>query len=893
MLRIHKSFIFPKLAIFFCISHSCLTAAPSPPRPNILVINSYNHGYAWSDDILRGLASSLESNGIRPEIWVEYMDTKRFGGDEYLARFRSFVTAKYQGRQFDVIVTSDDDALEFLMKNSELPLFASAPVVFCGINEWNSAGKVPRDRFTGMLEDFQMGSILNLALGFHPGVRQVWVITDKSAIGNEQFRAYSDIATHRTAIRFRFLKGDDLSLGEITTAVRGIAPEDLVILGSFAHDRTEDYFDWDDAHRQIVAASAAPVYSPSISNLGQGIVGANENEGYLHGVFTANKVLQILRGVSPAKIPIEKHRVTQYVFDLHQLRKFGIDAKRLPPGSHVINNTENFYQQHWRFIWLVAAAVLLQSVIIVLLWRNIEQRKLAERERSNTELALIRSEEKLHRLVEADVVGVFISSGEWIVGGNDYFLDMVQRERVELREHGLSWRSVVPEDQVEIRGFLTNGGDTACHARETRLIRNDGGEVPVLFGAVGTGSEGKPGTLGFVVDLTQRKSMEEQFAQSQRLESLGQLAGGVAHDFNNLLTVIIGYSRLGIEEAPQGSSMRRKLEQIAKAAESAANMTSHLLTFSKRKPGQPGLFRLNDEIRSMELMLRRLIGEDIGVSVSLSEDSGYIYAGPGQIEQLLINLAINARDAMPAGGRIRIETNRRVVSSTELTAPMSLPPGAYAEIIVSDTGTGMTPEVQARIFEPFFTTKGLGKGTGLGLSTVYGIVTQHGGSISVESPPGKGTSFRILFPSVATPGEAESVGSAAPIQPGSGTILLVEDDESLRQYAREVLDANGYITLETVSAMDAVSIAINYAGTIDVLLTDIVMPEISGIEVASEVKRHRPGVAVLYMSGYPDRFTDIESTGVAYLRKPFSAEALLRQVQAATCRDRLSTGKTV
>ena len=378
---------------------------------------------------------------------------------------------------------------------------------------------------------------------------------------------------------------------------------------------------------------------------------------------------------------------------------------------------------------------------------------------------------------------------------------------------------------------------------------------------------------------------EEKLRQSQKMEAVGQLAGGVAHDFNNLLVVIIGYADLLLRRmAPEGNERAlRQIEEIRKAGDRAKSLTRQLLAFSRKQVLQPKVIDLNALVRDMDKMLRRLIGEHIDIATVLGADLDNVEADPGQIEQVLLNLAVNARDAMPDRGRLTIETANIELNAEFVRTHRTVEPGSYVMIIVSDTGEGMSPEVQARIFEPFFTTKEQGKGTGLGLSTVYGIIQQSGGSICVQSEPGHGTTFKIYLPRAHELAAAAESGVEETNKPGGNeTVLLVEDEDAVRHMAQEILQSNGYCVLDASNGNEAVRVSAEHKGTIDLMVTDVVMPQLGGRELAEKLFVTRPEMRVLYMSGYTD--DAIVHHGVvdgraSFLEKPFTSDALARKIR--------------
>jgi two-component system cell cycle sensor histidine kinase/response regulator CckA len=389
---------------------------------------------------------------------------------------------------------------------------------------------------------------------------------------------------------------------------------------------------------------------------------------------------------------------------------------------------------------------------------------------------------------------------------------------------------------------------------------------------------------GVAMDITVQKTLEEQFRQAQRMESIGNLAGGIAHDFNNLLTAILGYSNFLLEEltADQVSqTVRGDLEEIRKAGERAAALTSQLLAFSRKQIIRPTVLNINTIVRNLESMLRRLIGEDIELMVHLSDDLGSSNADVGQIEQVIMNLVVNSRDAMPTGGKITIETANVDLDDAYARKHIAVVPGPHVMIAVTDTGTGMTPDVQARIFEPFFTTKPKDRGTGLGLATVYGIVKQNAGNIWVYSEVGRGTTFKVYLPRVTDrPGRLPQTDQ--PVRGGNETVLLVEDDERVRRLAREMLARNGYHVIETSESEEALRAAAGHPGPLHLLLTDVVMPGMSGRVLAQRLVEQDPDLKILYMSGYTDNAIvnhGILMPGVAFLQKPFTPTSLARAVR--------------
>jgi nitrogen-specific signal transduction histidine kinase/ActR/RegA family two-component response regulator len=384
-------------------------------------------------------------------------------------------------------------------------------------------------------------------------------------------------------------------------------------------------------------------------------------------------------------------------------------------------------------------------------------------------------------------------------------------------------------------------------------------------------------------DISERKNMEEELRQAHKMEAVGRLAGGIAHDFNNLLTIINGYGELVVGQLRADDPLREPVTQIKKAGERAAELTQQLLAFSRKQIMQPKPLDLSQVVREHEEMLRRLVGEDVEIVTQLSPSLGPVMADQGQIHQVLLNLAGNARDAMPAGGVLTIETAEVEVDASSAADQSEVPPGSYILLSITDSGTGMDEETLQHIFEPFYTTKDVGAGTGLGLATVHGIVTQSGGWIRVQSKPGRGTTLRIYLPRIAPVAHTRSV----PVEPqaavdGSETVLVVEDLAELRKLAVAVLGNCGYKVLHAGDGRDALAVADGHAGPIHLLLTDVVMPGMTGQLLAQQLRTRRPETKVLYMSGYTgDRMSPggALEADVAFLQKPFTPAQLLARVR--------------
>jgi PAS domain S-box-containing protein len=448
-----------------------------------------------------------------------------------------------------------------------------------------------------------------------------------------------------------------------------------------------------------------------------------------------------------------------------------------------------------------------------------------------------------------------------------------------------SWtRHLHPDDRVVVEAAEEAAKRGERYQAEYRVIRKDGRIIWVSDTAVVVpGSDAHPLMEGVIVDITDRKQLENQLQQARRMEAVGRLAGGIAHDFNNLLTIIKGYTELGLTRAKSQPEVRADLERIEDASERAAGLVRQLLAFGRRQVLQPKVLGLNAIVMGLDKLLRRLMDEGIEMKTIVAKHLGTIKADPGQVEQVIMNLVVNARDAMPNGGSLTVETENVELDEVYARDHATVRPGRYVMLAVSDTGVGMSADTIAHIFEPFYTTKESGRGTGLGLSTVYGIVKQSGGYIWVYSELGAGTTFKVYLPRVDEPVEALPAKRAAlPDRTGTETILLVEDEPDLRELTRMALASRGYSVVEAVSPEEAERLAEQYGSKIHLLLTDVMMPGISGRELAKRLSARQPALRVLYMSGYTYNVIAQGGTlerGVAFLQKPFTPSGLIEKVR--------------
>jgi signal transduction histidine kinase/ActR/RegA family two-component response regulator len=870
-------------AAFLCVTtFACGVAAQSQERAgdagspartrHILFLNSYQSGYHWSDDLVRGVTDVMGNQPFPVELWLEYMDSRRFSGPVHDDRFERFLHDKYRNHRFDLIISSDDAALTFLIERRDR-LFPGIPVVFMGLNNWDLAARLDRRSYTGLREIFHTDTLVDTALAMRPETTRFVVIGDAAPTAAAQLSAIRTVAARRPDLEFVIHDGANIPLEEILAALARTTPTDAIITTSFTRDHTGRYFPAHEAILRILSTARGPVLSESACHVRQGILACAENIGLHHGTRGAEMAAAVLAGTPPESIPIESAEGGRVVIDYREVQRWGIDSRRLPADAVVIHGPSSFYQANKMLIWSGVSFILLQAVVIGALVVNISRRR-----------------------------------------------------------------------QVE--------GKLAAQAKQLAMSNAD----------LQLSNE------SLRKEMTERLHAEDQLRQAQKMEAIGRLAGGVAHDFNNLLTVIGGCAYSLVEAIGPTHPARRLAEEVQNAGERAATLTKQLLAFGRKQVLLPVTVSLNDVVRGVEPMLRRLLGEDLDLELLLTDKSTAMVVDAGQIEQVIVNLAINARDAMPHGGRLLIETR---VLPWEALPDSERPDGppvkegqerSVVQLRVRDTGQGMDAHTRAHIFEPFFSTKGV-KGTGLGLATVYGIVTQSGGAITVRSELGEGATFIISLPrtaaTVATgatgataarvsdvrgdgagpsaqpspssppsqpsqPSQAqvapvaqvaEPVQTVQPVQAmqavqpaqstqpllvgkpaaealrsgprqtskGKETVLLVEDEPAVRTLTAQMLRSQGYTVVEACSGDHAVSQIADFRDPIDLLLTDVVMPGMSGRQLALRLVEMQPGLKVLFMSGYTDNVMaqhGVLEPGTQLLQKPFTLHSLGDKVRA-------------
>jgi PAS domain S-box-containing protein len=857
----------------------------------VLVLHSYHHGLAWSDSISEGIRTAFSMHKNTVELCFEFMDTRRIYTDEYFKEMAQFYQTKYTGRQLDVIIACDDHALNFMLGLGK-EVLPEIPVVFCSASGFEPSMRKEME-LTGLQESIDIKATLDIALILHPQTKRVIVITDITRTGKAlEEKARKNFEPYRSNLQFVYL--NDLTRAQLKSRVAQLEEGDLVFLFLFTRDKDGRVFPHEQFLIRLAPYCQVPIYSVWEFYLGSGIVGGKLTNGFEEGLLVGRMATRILNGEKASRIPIGSSP-TQFMFDYSQLERFGVALEDLPPDAKLINRPFSFYQAYKALIWNITVIfVLLVGLIIFLIFnirrrRRIEEALQKERDRSQLYLdvagvilVVINRNQRVELINQkgCEVLGYQV---EEIIGRNwfDSFLLKEEKDQVKKIFNSLMEGKQEPAQYFE-NTILARGGKKRTVAWYNTVLKDKTGKT------VGTLSSGEDITDRQKAEEALKKS-EEQLRQVQKLQGLGQLAGGIAHDFNNILTAIIGNTEIALRGLEKGKYVREDLEQVILSGKKASELVNKILAFSRRQVIYPEVVDMNNIILNFSKTLKRVISEDIKIEMNLHENISLVTADPTQIEQILINLAVNAQDAImqKRGARrkklIKIETAEVVLDKDFIATHIGSTIGPHIILSVTDRGVGMEKKIINRIFEPFFTTKEIGKGTGLGLSTVYGIVKQNNGSIYIYSEPDEGTCVKIYWPALMEKTKPKEPIKEKLTEGGEETILLVEDDERVRKTSEQLLVLYGYRVLSAANGKMALKLIKKKNTEIDILVTDVVMPEMGGIELAEKLNRIFPELKVLYCSGYPD--THIVSAkgklneDVNFLTKPYTSQKLAKIVR--------------
>lgn len=851
--------------------------ASSKQIEKVLLIHSFEPFIPFSVSVNQSIRSTLESDQtVSIDFYSEYLDLARYPENDYPQFMLGYLRHKYAKKHLDLIFVMFNPALDFVLKYAD-ELFPDTPIVFCAVEKHQIEGRSLRPSITGVLTEIDPKGTLDAALRLQPDTQKVIVIGG-SHRNDKAYEAKVRLAFKEYEEKLDFTYLTDMSIGAMLASIRTLPKNTIVFYITMFQDGTGRAVLSRDVLALIARTTNAPVYSMFEPQIGYGIVGGNIISFEEQGKEAAQMGLEILHGRRPADIPISVSH-SAYVFDWRQLKRWNLSEGNLPPKSIVMFRQLTVWDEHkWKILGVIAFCLIESVFIAILLAQRVKRRKVED--------ALRESENKYRNIFENSPEGIFQTTSDGLfISANPALARMCgftsPQEMISSITNIGRQLYVDPEDRIRLKALLEE--QLFAEGFETQLYNKKG---DVLWVSINERAvlDAKGDLLyyeGTIEDITARKHLESQLRQSQKMEAIGTLAGGIAHDFNNILTAISGYGSILLMDTGDHDKQRYYAEQILTASKRAANLTQSLLAFSRKQVVELKPCTLNTILRSIEKLLRRLITEDIDLKIVFADPDVTIIADQTQMDQVLMNLTTNARDAMPKGGNLTIEAKAVFLEGESLQNFKVGASGEYALISVTDTGFGMDEKTREKIFEPFFTTKEVGKGTGLGLSMVYGILKQHNGHIDVYSEPGKGTICKVYIPS--TKAQAEDLRQIdRKVRGGTETILLAEDNDQLRRLTREVLLTNGYVVIEATDGEDAVERFMEHKDTINLIILDVVMPKKNGKDAYDAMQRVRSDIKVLFTSGYTgDIVIDkgIYDGEVNFISKPFSPKDLLFKVR--------------
>ena len=815
------------ITVLLIILLTSALAWAEPEKKTILYLNSYHDGYNWSDKQLEGIRSVLETNSFKIDLQIEYFDAKKYNYEFLKSRLFTLYTDKFRNDHFDIIIISDNDALNFIQEYRQ-QLFPGVPVVFCGINGIETID--PREKnITGIIENFDLAKTLNLARHLHPDKKHMIVLGDDSTAGQAiKNQIMQKMAAYDPSFHVEFWS--HLTVEETITKVKTLPNDTFLFFIPWYQTLHGRFLTTEEVIRAIYSQSSVPLYTAWDFLLGHGVVGGYLLSGFQHGQTAATMALQVLNGQSVNSIPIENGMVGEYMFDYEVMKRLKINEDLLPEGAIIINSPKAFYELSKELFWTIMVSFLLLLAAMVSLLIALSERRKVEREvleQLSFREALM---DTIPQLVSwKDTNGKYLGANRSFseffgVTAAENIIAKTAQEIIPDQEYS-RWSSTIDAIVVargeafrKMRQEIAYQGATTSWLEVNKVpLRDQTGKVV--------------GVLTTAENITKEHNLEKQLIQSQKMEAIGTLAGGIAHDFNNILTSIINSTELALGDLDADSQTAADLQRVHKAARRGARLVKQILSFSR--PSREG-FQPTDiaqVVQEVHSLVEASLPAYIKIESDISPGNMMVDSDPTQIHQIILNLCTNSFHALREnGGSIRISLGECQVDP-EMADTLSIPSGHYVKLTVADSGHGIPPEILDKIFDPFFSTKDITEGTGLGLAVVHGIIKVHKGAIQVSSAPGEGTLFTIYLP------RSNSVGVLASqdrqyTRSRPLSILFVEDDEDQLNSIPRILRDMGHRVVALQDPLLAVYRARQKPVDIDIIISDYDMPALNGADLA-------------------------------------------------------------
>lgn len=914
--------LLPFIIIFFlCIS--TLTPAPSiaakKQAATVLVLNSYHMGYLWGEAVLQGIRDELEQAQIPMKVHYEFMDTKQYSPAEIFPILYKLYSTKYKNTKFDAIIASDNNALDFLVRYRD-QLFPGAPVAFCGVTRFSPKLLQGKSGFTGVAEEVDIKETIKLALALFPRTKNIALVsggvTTSSKNNLEQAKEFVPLFADRVS----FIELTKLNPTELQEKLAALPAHTAILYLSYYRTPDGTVLSVPESTSLVATASGLPVFSPWRYTLGNGVLGGKMLSGVQQGEHAAQLALDILKGVPVADLPVIRRQQNEFVFDYRQLKKFKISQDILPKTSEILFEPQTLFYKYKTLIFIAIACFIWLSLTILVLLRML-------REKNETTNLLKREEERLESLLElneqekssSDELILFsVDKVRKLLNANTaVYLTITSNKKVDRycisRELNSSWHPLPEPLRIE---DLVSPWEELIHQKKTSRLRAENARTPVVWplgmnkfknsialpiwegeqlralivlgddAVTFSKSDERQLTLMMqgVTNLIQKRRAREREAQlaaelrhSQKMEALGTVAGGIAHDFNNIIGAISSCCELALDDVPKDNPAHEDLKQALKAAYRGKQIIGQIRRFSKQTEVTTEMISLPTLAEECIQLLQTLLPSTIEIKFSSeTKYGGMLLADAGELHQVIMNLCLNADHAMfGMQGVLTVTIEEIEVSADAYDLPHGLTPGRYLCLSVSDTGTGIDKEFLPRIFDPFFTTKKEKGGTGLGLSTVHSISKKYGGTVTVESEPNKGTTFRVYLPEIVADSCTWSPEPEQSSTQGTEHILVVDDDKEMLYSVHKFLMRQGYTVTALDSSAEALKRIQENPTEYNLLLADQIMPELTGLELASAISSVAPNLRVIIYSGFEGSNAELfmrqsaEIGIAAFLAKPF------------------------